>query len=422
MLTSDVNGDIMVRLAFIILLIILIVAGSQGHANQKSINDAKEMENSATDNANHTPKSIVRSNDGHYFIAGNAYSRANGESYWIWKIKGDGEKVWAKKFKSHYQDKVTAIINTPDGGVLVLGHMFVYEPEIGYRCWIKRIDTNGETSFTKTIDGFGWADILLRTTDGNYLIAGTTNRKGNKGDDNRDAWIVKLNPIGNIIWSKFYDKGSDEAVFSGVNVENDGFLFSATSGKQNKFGQGPSEGWIVKYDSAGVLLAEAKLADCRSISSGAYIATKAAEFAVICSTSQLPPIDKVPLMFPSFGARITGFDYKLKELWGLNRAGYSSIMTPMIATSTDGHYIIAGVVEKGIKIDRLGPDGKLVWERTAEYIQKGHFSSNVEDIIIDNNIAFILGNLSELEINGQEQVFLLKIDTMTGNILLHKTY
>jgi len=412
----------MVRLAFISLVIILTIASSQGHADQKSFNDAKETDNTVTDNANHTPKSIVRSNDGHYFIAGNSYSRAKGESFWIWKINGDGEKVWDKRFKSHYQDKITAIISTSDGGVLVLGHMFVYEPETGYRCWIKHLDKNGETSFSKTIDGFGWADILLRTTDGNYLFAGTTDRKDSKRKDDYDAWLVKFNPNGNIIWNKFYDKGFDETVFSGVNVENDGFLFIATSGKQNKFGQGPSEGWVVKYDSAGVLLAEAKIPDCRSMSSGAYIAKKADEFAVICSTSQLPPIDKVPLIFPSFGARIISFNYKLKELWGLNRGGYSSILAPMIATSADGNYLVAGVVEKGVKVDKFDSDGKIVWEKTAEYIQKGHFSSNVEDLIIDKNIAFVVGNLSELKINGTEQVFLLKIDTMTGNILLHKTY
>lgn len=412
----------MARLAFISVVIILTIASSQVHADQKSISDAGAKGNAVTDNADHTPKSIVRSNDEHYYIAGNSYSRAKGESYWIWKINGDGEKVWDKRFKSNQQDKVTAIISTPDGGVLVLGHMFVYEPETGYRCWIKHIDKNGETSFTKTIGGFGWADILLRTTDGNYLFAGTTDRKDSKRKDDYDVWLVKFEPSGNIIWNKFYDKGLDENVFSGVNVENNGFLFVVTSGKQNKFGQGPSDGWIIKYDSAGVLLTEARIPDCRSMSSGAYIAKKTDEFAVICSTSQLPPIDKVPLAMPSFGARIISFNYKLKELWGLNRGGYSSIMAPMIAASADGNYLVAGVVEKGIKIDKFNSSGKIVWEKTAEYNPKGHFSSIVEGLIIDKNIAYVVGSLSELKIDGTEQVFLLKIDAMTGNVLLQKNY
>ncbi len=288
------------------------IAGSDGHADPNSVSDAKQKEKPVA-NADYTPKAIARSNDGYYFIAGNSYSREKGENYWIWKINSNGEKVWDKRFKSQYQDKIAAIISTPDDGVLILGHMFVYEPETGYRCWIKHIDKNGETTFTKTIEGFGWANMLLRTTDGNYLFAGTTERKDSKRKDDYDAWFVKFSPSGNIIWNKFYDKGFDENVFSGVNVENEGFLFVATSGKQNKFGQGPSDGWVIQYNSDGVLLNEAKIIDCRSMSSGAYIAKKADEFAVICSISQLPPIDKVPLVMPSFGARIIASITNLKS-------------------------------------------------------------------------------------------------------------
>lgn len=60
---------------------------------------------------------------------------------------------------------------------------------------------------------YGWA--IQQTTDGNYIVAGSSNSNdgnvaGNHGD--YDAWVVKLDTSGNVIWQKCLGgTGSDEA-------------------------------------------------------------------------------------------------------------------------------------------------------------------------------------------------------------------
>jgi hypothetical protein len=409
------RGDIMPRIVrFGVLITLSIVT---------SVSVVYSQSNDSTDETRHTPASIIRSDDNHYFIAGNSYSQEKGGSFWIWKVDSDGQKVWEKRFKSESQDKIKAIMRTDDGGILALGHGFVYSPAVGYRCWVKRLDRNGKTIFTKIIGGFGRADVLLGTTDGNYLFAGTTKRRANKRKEDYDAWLVKFDSSGKLLWERFYDKTFDESVFSAVNIQPNGFVFAETSGQYNKFGRGPSEGWVSRLDSTGAILGEAKLPKCTAMSGGAYLATNARELAVIYSTSQLPPINKVPLSVATFAARIVGFDYRLKESWGTNLGGYSSILAPMIAASPDGNYIVAGAVEEGVRVDKVAPGGKVIWEKTGASGEKGYPSIDVEGVLVDGNFALVVGSVTDLMNRSiGSRVFLLKIETALGQVLWQRTY
>jgi hypothetical protein len=73
--------------------------------------------------------------------------------------------------------------------------------------WIVKLDFNGiiewQKSFGGTKDDYGRQ--IINTSDGNYIF--TAHTYSIDGDvifnhGNSDAWVVKINPFGEIIWQK----------------------------------------------------------------------------------------------------------------------------------------------------------------------------------------------------------------------------
>jgi len=370
-----------------------------------------------------TPTCLVPGNGGEYYLAGNSYSKERGGGFWIWKVNVEGEPLWQKDFQSENQEEVLALIATDDGGALAVGVLFAYQPRIGYRSWIKKLNKDGEIVYTKIIDGYARAGTILKTDDGNYLLAGTRRRKGEKM--NSDAWLMKMDPQGAGLWEHSYDRGSDETVYSGVQIKDGEFLFLATRGTYNKFGQGPSEIWLFTCNSTGEIVKETKLPDGRIMAqSGQLIARNADQFAIVYSTTQLPSICSVDLgSMPSFSAQVVGFDSALKQQWSKPITGYSSILTPLIHFTPAGGYLVVGTVQKGPKINQIGCEGNTVLD-TVIPIKSDTFSIyDVCGLVAEKANIYIMGSvIRPMSGDISHRVFLLKVETETSSILWQTEY
>lgn len=370
-----------------------------------------------------SPACLVPARGGKHFLAGNSYSKEAGGSFWIWKVNEKGEAVWQKDFQSENQDEVLALIATDDGGVLAVGHLFAYRPKIGYRSWVKKLNKDGEAVYTKIIDGYARAEIILETDDGNYLLGGTGRQKEDKST--YDAWLMKMDPQGERVWEKSYDRGSDEAIHSGVQINKGEFLFLATRGTYNKFGQGPSEVWLFTCNSTGEIIKETQLPDGRIMSrSGQLIAGNEDQFAVVYTTTQLPSICSVDVTTtPSFGAQVVGFSDQLEQQWSKSIAGYSSILTPLIQPLPDGGYLVAGSVKEGPKMDKIGHGGNEIWTQIIPLKAEGFSIYDVRGLVVEKANAYIMGSVMRpMSGDYSSRVFLFKVETQTSNILWQKEY
>lgn len=63
------------------------------------------------------------------------------------------------------------------------------------------------------------AYTILKSKDGNYVLAGVTNENGNK-----DGALVKITPSGNIIWQFRYDLGGDEEIIAADTTDDDNYI------------------------------------------------------------------------------------------------------------------------------------------------------------------------------------------------------
>ncbi|UOK41540.1 MULTISPECIES: hypothetical protein [Flavobacterium] len=150
--------------------------------------------------------------------------------------KFKGELAWTKSYGGSLEDRITSVVETPDGGSLVLGFTNSSDGNIVKSnalmdIWLAKLDAEGNLVWTKTIGGsqddFGTS--IIATNDGNYVIAGYTG--SNDGDipgniGFHDFLITKITGEGNIIWSKNYGFVSHDHAHKVIQLKDGGFFIA----------------------------------------------------------------------------------------------------------------------------------------------------------------------------------------------------
>ncbi|THU37050.1 T9SS C-terminal target domain-containing protein [Niastella caeni] len=229
----------------------------------------KVLGGSGEDRAN----SIVALADGGCVVAGYTTS-TDGEvtgnhgrsDYWIIKLNASGKIVWKSIFGGSGNDEATSIVSNPGGGYTVAGYSSSIDGNVSNNrgridYWVVWLDENGALINQKTYGGGGddLARSLITTSDGGYLVAGSTsstngNVTGNHGGN--DYWILKLNAAGSIEWQKALG-GTGSEVAHSIMAASDGS--SVIAGYTNSTdgdvtgNHGRDDYWIVKLNANGTM-------------------------------------------------------------------------------------------------------------------------------------------------------------------------
>ena len=188
-------------------------------------------------------KSGIQTNDGGYVITGITTSFGAGESdVYLIKTDSNGNEEWNKTFGGSDSDTGYDVLQTDDGGFIIIGSTSSFG--IGKsNVWLIKTDPNGIEEWNKTFGGSEFNDgySIKQVSDG-FIIAGGTNSFGLV---NSDAWLIKTDLNGNEEWNKTFGGESSEN-FVSVNVTRDnGYICTGTCDS------GVSDIWLVKTDSLG---------------------------------------------------------------------------------------------------------------------------------------------------------------------------
>ena len=196
--------------------------------------------------------SIWQADDGGYMLLdGTKQGLTSSTDAWIIKTYANGKQEWNKKFKSDCFEIVSSIKQTHDGGYLLAGSKGSYRERKGYNACLVKTDANGSEQWNKTFEPNLMPTIssICQPLDGGYVLAGKIDTAKNpefKGQilyDNDDVWLFKIDANGNLEWSKtFGGLKNDEASF--VRQTSDGGYIIA--GTTESYGAGGSDLWLVK--------------------------------------------------------------------------------------------------------------------------------------------------------------------------------
>jgi len=193
--------------------------------------------------------SLIQTSDGGYVIAGYTFSFGAGEAdVYLVKLDAHGNLQWTKTIGGKKEDVGLSLIQTSDGGYAIAGSTKSFG--VGKAdVYVVKLDAKGNLRWTRTVGGPGneIGFSLIQTSDGGYVIAGTT---ASFGAGEADVHVVKLDAHGNLQWTKTIGGPGNEIGFSLIQTSDGGYAITGTT---TSFGAGEPDVYVVKLDAHGNL-------------------------------------------------------------------------------------------------------------------------------------------------------------------------
>lgn len=162
---------------------------------------------------------VSATSDGGFVIAGGG-SRASSQDPMLLLIRTDaeGNLLWERTYGTAGSYFGESVIQMSDSGYAVCGWMSGY-PDLDFQMYVLRTDPSGDVIWEKTFGGAGidQGSALVESPDGGLVIAGWTH---SPGAGNGDLYCIKTDASGNMQWEKtyggsFYDVAEDIAAVPG---------------------------------------------------------------------------------------------------------------------------------------------------------------------------------------------------------------
>jgi hypothetical protein len=204
---------------------------------------------------------------------GNVNGNYGDADFWAVKLNPLGNILWSKNYGSSGLDRPNHVNNTADGGFIFCGYTFPWNGAdndvIGFHSgtagdgWIVKVDSLGVVQWSKCLGGTLGDQILSvqQITDG-YILTGSTSSNdfdvsGNHGGTNpNDVWVVKLNNFGAIQWQKCLGGTGNDGAGSVKQTLDGGFVIlgGTYSNDGDVLGNhGSGDAWVVKLSPSGVI-------------------------------------------------------------------------------------------------------------------------------------------------------------------------
>lgn len=189
-----------------------------------------------------SPSAMVTASSGGVFIAGYTTSEDVDEfregfgdkDGLVLRVDASGKLRWWQRLGGSGDDTLTAIAETPDGGCVALGVTASVDGDARASrgeadAWLVRINAMGEVLWSKTLGGSLDDELtnVLVTEEGMYFVCGRTqSRNGDLGANHGgwDAWATLLSDEdGKPLWTYRYGFGGDDAFTAAIPI-HDGWL------------------------------------------------------------------------------------------------------------------------------------------------------------------------------------------------------
>ncbi|MBW2262142.1 MAG: hypothetical protein JRG91_09235 [Deltaproteobacteria bacterium] len=160
---------------------------------------------------------------------------------------GTGEGyAFSRTYGGNENDSSYSVAEVSGGGFVLAGWTESFD-EAGGDAWIVRLDAGGGIVWQRSYGGaqFDEARSIRTTSDGGFVVAGTTESFG-VGTDGA-MWVLKLDGDGAVDWQKTIAGGGG----SSIAIAGGGGYFVA--GSTSVHGAGSSDAWVVKLDADGAV-------------------------------------------------------------------------------------------------------------------------------------------------------------------------
>jgi hypothetical protein len=297
----------------------------------------------------------VQTSDGGFAVSGDTNSSgAGGMDFWLFKTDSAGNMLWNKTYGGTLDEVCGDMCLTNDGGFALSGNTRSFGAS-GLDAYFVKTDANGNMLWNKTYGGTGdeYMIFVIQTSDSGYMLSGYTT---SFGAGSRDAWLIKTDASGNMMWNKTYGGIGYDFAYQSVQTSDGGYVFN---GITNSSGAGNIDAWLVRTDSSGNMV------------------------------------------------------------WNKTYGGTAADYGYAMAQTNDGGYAIAGYAVRGTLayayLVRTDASGNMLWEKTYRETNSTQIALHMMRTA-DDGFALVGWNY----LNGQD-LLLIKTDS-AGNLQFNRTY
>lgn len=190
----------------------------------------------------------VAATDGSIYVTGLTF--LNGGDAFLLKFAADGTLVWQRTWGSAASESGEAVAVGADGSVYIAG-----SPSFGGtgRIFLVKFGASGVPQWQKAWDTDAAANGVAVGPDGSVYVAGVTSRVG--GQFEFDVVLLKIDPLGALVWQTTYAAGEVADARGGVAVDqSDGSIYVAGGVQAAKSGIVDLDAILLKFAPDGTLV------------------------------------------------------------------------------------------------------------------------------------------------------------------------
>ncbi len=343
---------------------------------------------------NEVSYSIKQTPDGGYILVG----EIGIPSSYIWLIKTDntGKVIWNRTFTALYGAYARTVELTSDGGYIIGGIYTPPAPGEDGDFWVIKTDDMGNIQWNNTYGGAEEDQCysLNKTSDGGYILTGSTNSYGSGFSD---VWLVKINNSGEELWNKTFG-GSNHDHGNSVKQTSDGgyIIVGVTEPSPTEF----IDIYIIKTNSTGDLEWENTFGGDKP--DGGYSVLQTDSGYVIAGSKRNPG---------DFGWLIKT-DNNGNELWNKTYAISNDCAFFSMKRISDGNFIMVGSANQDLWMLKTDENGNEQWNKTYG----GSESDYALDVQETSDGGFIVCGATYSYGAGGRDIWLIKTDSV-GNML-----
>ena len=170
---------------------------------------------------------------------------------------------WSQTYGGPLSDKAYAMIKTSEGGYALAGTTNSFGTGL-INAWLVKTDIDGNELWNQTYSGLGQgiADAITQTNDGGYALTGytysfeqsnsttTSGQTANTGKSTLSMWILRTDYLGDLYWNQTYSQLGTAVGYSIIQTSDEGFAVVGTSDSLTSNGVAA---WLLKVDGFGDL-------------------------------------------------------------------------------------------------------------------------------------------------------------------------
>jgi hypothetical protein len=313
--------------------------------------------------------------------------------------------------------------------------------------WVVKLDKNGIIEWQKCIGGSGvdQAMSIIQLYDGGYIVTGstTTNDEGWFNHGNSDAFLIRLNSAGDMLWHKLYGGTGDDYAVSILQTTDHGFIFAgktySNDGDVNGLHGLPKDAtgdiWVVRLDSNMNILWQRCYGGTKTEWCSRMISSTAGGYIIVGSTA-------------SADGDVTGYHQGIKNssdawvlhvdslgniIWQNCLGGSSFDFASSVIQTEVGRYVIVGNTlssdgdisgkygdnnSNDVWVVGLSPSGTIDWQKCLGGTREDRGGSIVET----SDKGYLIGgvtNSTDSNISGNHglyDIWLVKLSPFINSI------